>query len=210
MRNFYLQTDGMTGRNTTDSVDGGWPYHRDRYRDASVQATGPFIRDKFWFFGSLHYQRDWDSQPGVDPNTPALNDSRRVFWKFNYNITQNHQLMHGYHNDYYFIPADRSSFTAPSSIDLSHGDNPTPNLVYTGVLSDKTFIEARYSGFWLHSSTDPNEPGQNRVGPAIRGPGYRSNHWQHHDVGREPQLAVRLPGEAVAPDRRISSGQRTI
>ena len=77
----------MTGRNTTDAVDGGFPYHRDRYRDASIQATGPFIRDKFWFFGSLHYQRDWDSQPGVDPNTPALNDSRRVFWKFNYNIT---------------------------------------------------------------------------------------------------------------------------
>jgi carboxypeptidase family protein/TonB-dependent receptor-like protein len=162
---FYLQTDGMTGRNTTDSVDGKLPYHRDRYRDGSVQAAGPFIRDKFWFFGSLHYQRDWDSQPGVDPKTPALNDSRRVFWKFNYRITPNHQLMHGYHNDYYFIPTVASSFTAPSSIDLSHGDNPTPNLVYTGVLSDKTLIEARYSGFYLHSSVDPNEPGQQRVGP---------------------------------------------
>ena len=68
--------------------------------------SGPFIRDKFWFFGSLQYQRDWDSQPGTNPNTPALNDSRRVFWKFNYNITPNHQLMHGYHNDYYFIPDD--------------------------------------------------------------------------------------------------------
>jgi hypothetical protein len=94
-----------------------------------------------------------------------LNDSRRVFWKFNYNITQNHRLLHGYHNDYYFIPTVASSFTAPSSIDLSHGDNPTPNLVYTGVLSNRTFFEARYSGFWLHSSTDPNEPGQPRVGP---------------------------------------------
>ena len=162
---FYLQTDGMTGRNTTDAVDGGFPYHREKYRDASVQATGPFIRDKFWFFGSLHYQRDWDSQPGVNPDFPSLNDSRRVFWKFNYNITPNHQLMHGYHNDYYFIPEIASGFTAPSSVQLSHGDNPTPNLVYTGVLSDKTLIEARYSGFWLHSSVDPNEPGQNRVGP---------------------------------------------
>jgi len=162
---FYLQTDGMTARNTPASVDNGFPYHRERYRDASVNVTGPFIPDKFWFFGSLHYQRDWDSQPGTDPKTPALNDSRRVFWKFNYKITPNHQLMHGYHNDYYFIPTVGTSFTAPSSIDLSHGDNPTPNLVYTGVLSNKTFLEARYSGFWLHSSTDPNEPGQNRVGP---------------------------------------------
>jgi hypothetical protein len=121
------------------------------------------MKDKFWFFGSLEYQRDWDSQPGVDPKFPALNDSRRVFWKFNYNITPKHQLMHGYHNDYYFIPDIASPFTAPSTIALSHGDNPTPNVVYTGVLSDRTFIETRYSGFYLHSSNDPNEPGQARV-----------------------------------------------
>ena len=163
--NFYLQTDSMTGRNTPQSVDNGLPYHRDRWRDGTVQAQGPFMRDKFWFFGSLEYQRDWDSQPGVDPKFPALNDSRRVFWKFNYNITPNHRLLHGYHNDYYFIPDIASNFTAPTTIALSHGDNPTPNVVYTGVLSDRTFIETRYSGFWLHSSNDPNEPGQIRVGP---------------------------------------------
>jgi hypothetical protein len=163
--NFYLQTDSLTGRNTPESVDKGFPYHRDKWRDATIQATGPFMRDKFWFFGALEYQRDWDSQPGVDPRSPSLNDSRRVFWKFNYNVTPNHRLLHGYHNDYYFIPDIASNFTAPSTINLSHGDNPTPNLVYTGVLSNKTFIETRYSGYWLHSSVDPNEPGQARVGP---------------------------------------------
>ncbi|MBI3403367.1 MAG: carboxypeptidase regulatory-like domain-containing protein, partial [Acidobacteria bacterium] len=161
--NFYFQGDALTGRNTPESVDKGFPYHRDTWRDATLQATGPFIRDKFWFFGSLEYQRDWDSQPGVDPKFPALNDSRRVFWKFNYNINANHRLLHGYHNDYYFIPDIASTFTAPSTIALSHGDNPTPNVVYTGVLSDKTFIETRYSGFYLHSSNDPNETGQARV-----------------------------------------------
>jgi Carboxypeptidase regulatory-like domain/TonB-dependent Receptor Plug Domain len=163
--NFYFQSDALTGRNTTEAVDHGFPYHREKWRDATVQATGPFIPDKFWFFGSLEYQRDWDSQPGVDPKSPTLNDSRRVFWKFNYNITPNHRLMHGYHNDYYFIPDIASEFTAPSTISLSHGDNPTPNLVYTGVLSDRSFVEVRYSGFWLHSSTDPNEPGVARVQP---------------------------------------------
>ena len=52
--------------------------------------------------------------------------------------TQNHRLMHGYHDDYYWIPEIAVGFTAPSTVGLSHGDNPTPNLVYTGVLSDKT------------------------------------------------------------------------
>jgi hypothetical protein len=161
--NFYYQGDALTGRNTTAVADRGFPYHRETWRDGTVQASGPFIKDKFWFFGSLQYQRDWDSQPGVNPIFPAKNDTRRMFYKFNYNLNQSHRLMHGYHNDYYFIPGTPTAFTAPSTIGLSHGDNPTPNLVYTGVLSDKTFIEARYSGFWLKSSNDPNQAGTPRV-----------------------------------------------
>jgi hypothetical protein len=157
--NTYFQSDATTGRNTTSAVDKGFPYHRDKYRDATIQASGPFVPDKFWFFGSLQYQRDWDSQPGVDPSTPTENDSRRMFYKFNYAITPRHRLMHGYHNDFYFIPDIATSFTAPSTVSISHGDNPTPNLVYTGVLSDKTFMEARYSGFFLHSSVDPLQEG---------------------------------------------------
>ena len=66
-----------------------------------------------------------------------------MFYKFNYAITPKHRLMHGYHNDFYYIPDIATSFTAPTSVSISHGDNPTPNLVYTGVLSDKTFMEAR-------------------------------------------------------------------
>jgi hypothetical protein len=157
--NTYYQSNALTGRNTTAAVDKGFPYNRDTYRDTTVQASGPFVPDKFWFFGSLQYQRDWDSQPGVDPNTPTKNDSRRMFYKFNYAITPKHRLMHGYHNDFYYIPDVATSFTAPSTVSISHGDNPTPNLVYTGVLSDKTFMEARYSGFFLHSSSNPLQLG---------------------------------------------------
>ena len=98
---------------------------------------GPFVRDRLWFFGAFQDQRDYDSQPGVDPLFPAKNDARRVFWKFNFNITDSHRLMHGYHDDYYWIPAVPSAFTAPTTLGLSHGDNPTPNFVYTGVLSKR-------------------------------------------------------------------------
>ena len=163
--NVYFQSDGLTGRNTSAAVDRGFHDHREKWRDMTIQASGPFLLDRFWFFGALQYQRDWDSQPGVDPAYPAKNDTRRVFWKFNYNINANHRLLHGYHDDYYFIPGVASAFTAPSTIDMSHGDNPTPNLVYTGVLTSRTIVEARFSGFWLHSSNDPNESGQDRVQP---------------------------------------------
>jgi hypothetical protein len=160
---YYYQSEGLTGRNTTDAVDGGRPYHRDTWRDVSVQVGGPFIPDRLWFFGAYQDQRDYDSQPGVNPLFPAKNDARRVFWKFNWNITPNHRFLHGYHDDYYWIPDVPSAFTAETTLGLSHGDNPTPNFVYTGVLSNSTMVEARYSGFWLNSSNDPNLSGTPRV-----------------------------------------------
>ena len=162
--NIYFQNDALTGRNTEPSFDNGRPYHREQWKDATVQVSGPFVRDKFWFFGSFEYQRDWDSQPGVDPAYPAKSDARRMFWKFNYNINEKHRLLNGYHDDFYWIPGTTSAFNAPSTINLSHGHNPTPNVVYTGVLTSRTLVEARYSGFWLQSSNDPNEDGQPRIG----------------------------------------------
>ncbi len=161
--NYYFQHQNLTSRNTTEAFDRGRPYHLDQHRDATIQVSGPFIRDRFWFFGSLQYHRIYDSQPGVDPRFPSKSDARRVFWKFNYNITPNHRLMHGYHDDFYWIPGIPDQFTAPSAVSLSHGHNPTPNVVYTGVLTSKTLVEGRFSGYWLQASDDPNQEGQPRI-----------------------------------------------
>jgi hypothetical protein len=160
---YYFLNQGLTGRNTTDAQDGGRPYNRAQWRDTTWQLSGPFVRDKFWFFASYQYQNDHDSQPGTDPNFPALSDSRRVFYKFNYNITSNHRIMHGYHDDYWSFPSVPTTLTAPSTISLGHGDNPTPNVVYTGVLSGKTFVEARLAGYYGKDSGDPQQAGQPRV-----------------------------------------------
>lgn len=162
--NFYFQSDELTGRNTTDEYDDGRPYYRDAYRDLTIQASGPFIANKFWFFGAFEHLTDFDAQPGADPRFPALNEARKIFWKFNYNINQNHRLMHGYHDDYYWIPGTPTLFTAPETISLSHGHNPTPNVVYTATLSDALVMEARYSGYFLQSSVDPNVEDAPRVG----------------------------------------------
>jgi carboxypeptidase family protein/TonB-dependent receptor-like protein len=173
---YYGQGQNLTSRNTTvaqeclgvsDCPPGGLPYHRDRWRDWTAQLTGPFIPDKFWFFGSFEYQDDNESQPGTDPAAPSKSTSRRVFYKFNYNITPNHRVMHGYHNDYWGIPGVPTAAQAASATTFGHGDNPTPNVVYTGVLNSKTFVEARLAGYYGKDSTDPLLAGEPRVKPRI-------------------------------------------
>jgi carboxypeptidase family protein/TonB-dependent receptor-like protein len=172
---YYGQGQSLTSRNTTIAQEclgvsgcpsAGLPYNRDRWRDWTAQITGPFVPDKFWFFGSFEYQDDNESQPGTDPAAPSKSTSRRVFYKFNYNINSDHRLMHGYHNDYWGIPGVPTAALLPSAVGFGHGDNPTPNLVYTGVLNSKTFVEARLAGYYGKDSADPliDEP---RILPRI-------------------------------------------
>jgi hypothetical protein len=56
----YAQNNALTSRNTTAEADNGRPYNRDTFNDISVQAGGPFVRDKLWFFGAFQYQSDYD------------------------------------------------------------------------------------------------------------------------------------------------------
>jgi hypothetical protein len=166
--NFYYQTQGLTDSNTTQEQDGGFPYHRDKYRDATFQLNGPIVKDKLWFFASYQYQRDYQSPVGVPPEFPNRFDADRVFGKINWQISTKNKVMFAYHDDYYRIPcADTNcnALTDPSSIKVEHGHNPSPNVTFTSVVSDKTYVEARVSGFYGRDHADPLQESEPRVKP---------------------------------------------
>ncbi len=153
--NFYYQNQSLTGRNTTEAQDNGSPYNRARFRDSTTQLGGPVFKDKLWFFGSFQYQADWESQPGTPAEFPAKSQAKRYFWKLNYSINQNHRLQAQMHDDFYEIPERASLRTAPSSLSLNSGHNPSPGVLYTAVINPTTVFEARYSGFYGTADTLP-------------------------------------------------------
>ncbi len=157
--NFYFQNQSLTGRNTTDAQDLKQPYNRARFRDSTTQLGGPIMKDKLWFFGSYQYQSDWESQPGTPAEYPAKSNAKRYFFKFNYNINQNNRLQYQQHDDFYEIPGRASATTAPSTITLNHGHNPSPGLFYTAVINSSTVAEVRYSGFYGTAANDPLDGG---------------------------------------------------
>jgi hypothetical protein len=170
--NYYNQSDALTSRNTTKEEEcvgdetclaaGGYPYHRDQFHDLTAQLSGPILKDKLWFFASYQFQKDQFSPAGVPPEFPSHGKQNRVFGKLNWQISKNHKLMFAYHNDYYNLPSQGDANTAPSAVLLNYGDNPSPNVTYTAVLSDKTYIEARYAGFYGHDLGKPND-GSNKI-----------------------------------------------
>ena len=163
--NFYFQHQNMTGRNTTDEQDDGLPYNRDKYVDTTWQLGGPIVNDKLWFFGSFQYQEDAESQPGTPAEFPARSSAKRIFGKLNYQLNDNNKVQFQYHDDFYRIPGRATALTAPSTITVENGHNPSPGLTWTTVLSNKTFVEARYSGFYGVDHGDPLEDGEPRVKP---------------------------------------------
>ena len=157
--NFYFQNQSLTGRNTTEAQDDGLPYNRDEFKDMTGQLGGPLMKDKFWFFGSYQYQKDADSQPGTDPASPARSSAKRYFYKLNFQVNQDNRLQFQMHDDFYRIPGRASANTAPSTIGVETGHNPSPGLLWTSVINPSTVLEARYSGFYGVDHGDPLDGG---------------------------------------------------
>jgi outer membrane receptor protein involved in Fe transport len=173
--NFFLQTDGLTSNNTENlkNPDGSFvdacgdsrcPFFRDKFQDFTAQLGGPIVKDKLWFFASFQAQRDYFANVAVDHSDPLsiIRDrADRYLGKINWQVTPKHKIIANFHLDKKDTDNGLSANSAPSTAWTRHSKTPTPGVYYTGVLSAKTVVDVRFSGFYGDVSggpTDPNQP----------------------------------------------------
>jgi hypothetical protein len=163
--NYFFQSQKLTSRNTTEAQDDGLPYNRDKYNDITLQLGGPIVRDKAGFFGSYQYRLDRNSLPGTDPDFPTRVEVHRVYGKFNWQFSARHKLVASVANEWYSSGGGGSALQAPTTVADEHGVDPAPNVTWTSILTNKTFLEARYTGFYVSDHLDPLVAGEPRIKP---------------------------------------------
>jgi outer membrane receptor protein involved in Fe transport len=178
--NFFWQGDGTTSNNTEDlkNNDGDFvdacptdadpnkrcPFFRDKFTDFTVQLGGPIVKDKLWFFASYGKQQDNYGSIGVDPTIPnalVKDGVDRYLFKLTWQASSKHKFQGTFHLDDKETDNGIASYETPTTAWKRQSDTPTPGLSYTGVLSDKTVLDVRYSGFYGTVSgvpVDSNQP----------------------------------------------------
>ena len=76
-------------------------------------------------------------------------------------MTPKHKFVATFHYDKKSTDNGLDIGEAPSTAWTRRSKTPTPGLAYTGVLSNKTVLDVRYSGFYGGVSglpTDPDQP----------------------------------------------------
>ena len=174
---YFFQSNDLTSNNTTkvkfndnfadacgDDPEARCPWTRGAYFEVTAQLGGPIVRDRLWFFGSYGHQKDEFTRVGVNSNLPgsAVDTTKdRFLGKATWQLTAGQRLVGNFHLDKSPSDTGYSFNETPSTAWTRTQKAPTPGVGYTAVISDRTLLDVRYSGFYGNVTgypSDPNEP----------------------------------------------------
>lgn len=121
------------------------------YYDTSIQAGGPIKKDKIWWYGTYHNQKNRVSQPNFTFDKTFDTKLWNAIGKGTYQMNKNNKFI-GYYQWGQKIQPNRLPFAGYTytSPDYTFAQN-SGSWVYKGewnrTVSDKLYVEARYGDF---------------------------------------------------------------
>jgi outer membrane receptor protein involved in Fe transport len=150
---YYGQYDGVTGDNNPQPYneqtgEGYYSFHRDKWYDYAFTLGGPILKDKLWFFGIYNNNKDSATDFNNLPGYPYNSTHNEQFVKVSAQPGKAHKivLMYNRQRDYY---ADAASPTLLPEAAAAETD--LVNIwtgMWTWLISNNTFFEAKYSGYF--------------------------------------------------------------
>jgi len=169
---YYLQTDSLTDNNTPKEK---YPFHRDHWHDAVFQLGGPIMKDRLWFFASVQHQVDSSSGVGADPAYPVeYRMAPTGDIKIDFQIDKKNKLSLFAHYENYKNPATVTEYTPIETVSFEAAPAVAPTLEWLHMLSDQTYFELKYGGFYTYLKWDPVKGNTTTPGHLDWGTGYAS------------------------------------
>jgi hypothetical protein len=156
----YFTKSGLSSDNRSAAVRSGNPTLEPsltkNYLDWTAQLGGPIVKDKLFFFGSFQrYHRTSDPE-GPRKNYDDL--QHRGNFKLTYQPTPNDNIMAYMEADDYNIRG-RVGFDSTIETDAQTVSEDAPELIWNvqwrHLFGPKTFLEAKYLGWWGYYYLDP-------------------------------------------------------
>lgn len=153
--------DGFTGNNITPELraQGITDPTLQKLNDFNVNAGGPFIRDRFWWFGSLRNYSTVEATPGfttVNPDGSLINpfDSnlRNYTASSKYQLSKNNTLSGFWTFNQKTQPHRNAGVTQPDPVTTINQKSPKNlfNGNFTSIVNERTFLEVSSSYFHMH------------------------------------------------------------
>jgi hypothetical protein len=142
--------------NSSNSDDPNLKPAKQGYMDFSLHLGGPIVKDKVWFFLGLQYYRT-KNYPAGFPD-PIDYKQPRGFIKLTFQPNRDNRVQLFFEYDVYNgINRGANALTKPEATVRQTSPDKVWNLSYLHIFSDKTFMEAKLSGYVGYYYLEPEE-----------------------------------------------------
>ena len=115
------------------------------------------MRDRLWFFGGYQYVRDYDSQPGADPDFPRTYEQDKGFAKLTWRLTPGLHLMQSVHLESWVNPPPPTLALPFEATTRNHAFVPAITFGHlTHTLSANTVWDVRMGRFVVGEKRPPS------------------------------------------------------
>jgi hypothetical protein len=159
---YFAQPAALTSQPVRLGLDPNQPatgksgYERARYRDFMATLGGPVVRDRLWFFTGYQYLRDYDSQPGTDPNFPKTYEQNKVFAKLTWRLPHGWQLVQSIHDEFWVNPEVPTSVKPFQATQYQHASVPAMTFGHLSHSSANTVWDVRAGRVVFSQETSPS------------------------------------------------------
>ncbi len=150
--NSYIIPSSFVDNNVPDAE---YPYYIKNWQDFSFDLSGPFKKDKIWFYSNFQYKKYAYSQLGTPSEFPTKGKYIRAFLKSTIQLTKNFKLMASYQYEWYDLPDVITPAQPYDATAKEPGWYHVPNLMLTSILSPNTIFEFKLGGWFAHDEWVP-------------------------------------------------------